>query len=106
MQNKEDSPVHMPKRFSTFRVSILCILFASTVKTGAANRVGMAGSDAVIAKPGRCELRGGNVLRSSWEAGLVMRFQTLRQGLGWITYPEVLRGRAESRRLPRIEAIN
>jgi len=38
----EVSPVHMPKRFSTFLVSTLCILAASTVKTGAANREGMS----------------------------------------------------------------
>jgi len=37
----EVSPVHMPKRFSTFLVSTLCIFAASTVKTGAANRDGM-----------------------------------------------------------------
>jgi hypothetical protein len=34
-------PVHMLYRFSTLLVSILCILPASTVKTGAASRVGM-----------------------------------------------------------------
>ena len=37
-----NSPVHMPKRFSTFRVSTVCILAASTVKTGAARREGIA----------------------------------------------------------------
>ena len=35
-------PVHMLKRFSTFRVSISCILPASTVRTRAANRVGIS----------------------------------------------------------------
>jgi hypothetical protein len=34
-------PVHMLKRFSTLLVSILCILPTSTVRTGAANLVGM-----------------------------------------------------------------
>jgi hypothetical protein len=34
-------PLHMLLRFSIFRGSIWCILFASTVKTGAANRVGI-----------------------------------------------------------------
>ena len=34
-------PVHMPKRFSAFLVSILCIFPASTEMTWAAIRVGM-----------------------------------------------------------------
>jgi hypothetical protein len=37
----KDSPVHMLKRFSTLRVSTLCIRPTSTVKTGASSLEGM-----------------------------------------------------------------
>lgn len=40
MQGKYE-PIHIPKRLSTFLGSTLCILPASTVKTGAAKREGI-----------------------------------------------------------------
>ena len=46
----EVSPDHMPKRFSTFLVSTLCILAASTVKTGAANREGMTAENLSVSR--------------------------------------------------------
>lgn len=44
LKRGEYLPVHMLCKFSTLRVSIWCILPASTVRTGAASRGGMAAS--------------------------------------------------------------